>query len=348
MITKLKYGKIAIVVFITILIWVFADLALDKKLPISNAVISVVKSNPKLWVSFDDASSVSIEEMVLKGPLRKINEMRKKLEEEEGLKIDFDAAKEKMNEPGTYPLPLLPFLQKAAEINDLGLKVEKCKPEMVSVKVVGLVSRRLDVKCVDEDQNPIGEATVKPGQVEMLVPENWGAEKRIAEVLLTPREIEQASFSAIDETPYVKLAAGQIREASESVEITMPPEPDRLGDCTIKAPTLSIALGPTLQGKYYVEVTNLADVLLPIAIMATPEAERAYRLQPFPQMTLYILDSDKDTKEEQLKREVVYNFPEESVRQGEIKLNQQQKPPATARFKLTPVSSAETPKSMEN
>ena len=78
MIRKLKYGKIAIVVFITILIWVCADLALDEELPVSNAVVSVVKSNPELWVSFDDASSVPVEEMVLKGPLRKIAEISKK------------------------------------------------------------------------------------------------------------------------------------------------------------------------------------------------------------------------------------------------------------------------------
>ena len=344
MIRNLKYGKIAVVVFITILIWVWADLALDEKLPVPNAAISVVNSDPRLWVSFDDASSVTLEEVVLKGPLRKINKISRKLDEGERLKIDFDAVKEKMSEPGSYSLNLLPFLKEDKEIKRLGLKVESCKPEMLSVKVVGLVSRRLDVKCVDEDQNPIDEATVEPAQVDMLVPDNW--EKRVAEVLLTPREIEQARVSPIKETPYIKLAAGQIRQAPKPVIITMPPEPDRLTNYTITAATLSIALSPTLQGKYYVEVTNLADVLLPIAIMATPEAERAYRLQPFPQMTLYILDSDKDTKEEQLKREVVYNFPEESVRKGEIKLNQQQKPPVTARFKLVPVSSTETSKSL--
>jgi hypothetical protein len=341
MMRKPKYGKIAVVVFITILIWVWADLALDEKLPVSNATIRVVKSNPKLWVSFDDASSVTIEQIVLKGPLRKIADIRRKLEEER-LEIDFDAAKEKMNEPGTYPLPLLPFLQKDNEIKRLGLKVESCKPEVLSVKVVGLVSRRLDVKCVDEDQNPISEATVEPPQVEMLVPEDWGAEKRIAEVLLTPREIEQARVSPIDERPYIRLAAGQTRKAPKLVRITMPPEPDRLRECTITIATLNVSLSPIspiLQGKYTVEVTNLHE-LGPIYIKATPEAERAYKLQKLPRMILYILDSDKNTTEE-LKREVVYNFPEKFLRNGEIELNQQ---PAIARFKLTPISSAETPK----
>lgn len=340
MIRKPKYGKIAVVVFITILIWVWADLALDEELPVSNVTIRVVKSNPQLWVSFDDASSVTIEEMVLKGPLRKIADIRRKLEKG-GLVIDFDAAKEKMNEPGSYPLSLLPFLQKDEEIKRLGLKVELCKPETLSVKVVGLVSRSLDVQCVDEDRNPIGGATVDPVQVDMLVPEDWGPGKRIAEVLLTPREIEHARITPINETPYIRLAAGQIREAPKPVRITMPLEPDRLTNYTITAPTLSIALSLNLLNNYKPELTNSDAVLLPIAIKATPEAERAYKKQPIPHMTLYILDNDKNTAEEQLKREVVYNFPEESVSKGEIKLNQQ---PVIARFKLTPISSAETPK----
>jgi len=173
----------------------------------------------------------------------------------------------------------------------------------------------------------------------MLVPENW--EKSIAEVLLTPREIEQARVSPIKDTPYIKLAAGQIRQAPKPVEITMPPEPDRLTNYTITAATLSIALSPTLLNKYNVEVIN-RDELGPIAIKATPDAKRAYELQPFPLMTLYILDNDKNTTEEQ-RRGVVYNFPEKFLRNGEIELNQQ---PVIALFKLTPVSSTETSKSL--
>ncbi len=341
MIKKPKFGKIAVVVFITVLIWVWADLALDEELPVSTATIGIVRSNPKLWVSFDDTSSVPVEEMILKGPLRKIAEMSKKLEEGQGLKIDFDAAKEKMNEPGSYSLTLLPFLKRDKEINRLGLKVESCKPEVLPVRVVGLVNRRLDIQCVDENQNPLSQATVEPAQVDMLVPEDWGQEKRVAEVLLTRREIEQARVSPVEETPYIRLAAGQTRQASLPVKITMPPEPDRLSGYTIKAPTLGIALSPTLQGKYYVDVNNLGEVLSPIAIKATPEAKRAYELQPSPMMTLYVLDGDKNIAEP--KRQVVYNFPEESVRKGEIELTNPQQP-AEAKFKLIPVSSTEASK----
>jgi hypothetical protein len=337
--SKPKYGKIAIVVFITVLIWVWADLALDEELPISNATISIVRSNPKLWVSFDGASSAPIEEVLLKGPLRRIAELNKKLEEQEWLKIDFDATNEGMNEPGSYSLSLLTFLQKDKEIKRLGLKVESCKPETLPVKVVGLVSRTLDVKCVDEAQNPLSQATIDPAQVTMLVPEDWGSEKLVAEVKLTSREIEQARGSVINKTPYIRLALDQTRQVPQPVKITMPPEPDRLGDYQIKAPTLSIALSPNLQDKYSVEVTNLNEVLGPIRIKATIEAKRAYELQAFPQMTLYVLDDDKNIAEP--KREVVYNFPEESVSKGEIKLNQK---PAEAKFKFIPVSSTEASK----
>jgi len=55
---------------------------------------------------------------------------------------------------------------------------------------------------------------------------------------------------------------------------------------------------------------------------------------------LYILDEDRDAPEEP-KREIYYNFPEEFVSKGEIKLNQQ---PVIARFKLIPVSSTEASK----
>ncbi len=341
MMRKPKFGKIAIVVFITVLIWVWADLALDEELPVSNAVISVIKSNPKLWVSFDEASSVLIEELLLKGPLRKIAEISKKLEEGEGLKFDFDAANEGMNEPGSYSLTLLTFLQKDKEIKRLGLRVESCKPEVLPVKVVGLVNRRLDIRCVDESQNPISEATVDPVQVEMLVPEDWGQEKHIAEVLLTRREIEQARVSPIKETPYIRLSANQTRQAPKAVEVTLPPEPDRLKISTIeKARTLSIALSPALQGKFYVVVTNLDEVLSPIVIRATPEAKRAYELQPLPMMTLYILDDDTKKGEEVQPRKVVYNFPPEFVVKGEIQLSNTQQP-AEAKFKLIPVSSPE-------
>lgn len=336
---KIKYGKLAVVLFITALIWVWADLALDETLPDKPAVVVVDESaNPKLWVSFDQASSTDIR-VTLSGPHRAIAAEDKKLKEGKKLEFYFDAASEKIDKPGDYPLTLLPFLKKNKEIKRRGLKVASCKPDTISVSVVKLAKKSLQIKCFDEDRNLL-TATVQPTQVEMFVPEDWSLEKLTADVSLTLGEIDQARLAAIEKTPFVTLVpGGPIRKAPNTVKIKIPPEQDPRADYTITAATLGIALSPTLQGKYKVEIANLDAVMGPISVRATPEAIRAYELQPFPTMTLYILDDDKN-QTVQLRREVIYNFPADYVRNKEIELKQQ---PVEARFKLKPLGSAESP-----
>lgn len=83
-----------------------------------------------------------------------------------------------------------------------------------------------------------------------------------------------------------------------------------------------------------------------VAIRATPEAKRAYENMRY-HVILEIDDSDKDKSSppaagepaQEIRRDLVYNFPPEFLRKDEITLNQS---PAQARFRLTPVA-AETP-----
>jgi len=333
---KIKYGKIAVVVFLTVLIWVWTDLALDERLPDRPATIVVDESaNPKLWVSFNQASSADIK-ITLSGPHTAIAALDRKLRERErSLKFVFDAAQEKMDKPSDYSLSLLAFLQKDKETKRLGLKVESCEPEILDVNVVELVEKSLTVECFDEDDIPLVEVkSIEPKKVDMFVP----VDRRTARVRLTRREIEQARNEDVKKTPYIVLAAGQIRKAAKDVIVKMPPEEDRLSDYTINKTTYSVALSPNLLGEYTVEVTNESQILSPIAIRATPAAKQAYELQPLPLMTLYIFDDDKKGAEGQ-RRAVVYNFPSEFVSKDEIKLKGE---PVEARFNLVPVS-AETP-----
>ncbi|GAH52516.1 unnamed protein product, partial [marine sediment metagenome] len=125
--------------------------------------------------------------------------------------------------------------------------------------------------------------------------------------------------------------------------ITTPIQEDPRSDCFVTA-TLAIALSPNLQGKYKVVVSNLDAVMERIAIRATPDAKRAYELQPYAPMTLYIFDDDAQKGTEEQRREVVYNFPPEFVRKGEIELKNPQQP-AEAKFKLIPLPSAAAPSS---
>jgi hypothetical protein len=344
MVKKVKYGKILVVVFITVLIWVWADLALDEVFSVSNVNITAKSTNPGLWVSFGDKSSAFIDKMVLKGPASKVADVRRKLKDG-SLVLEFfldPGQTETIASPGEYTLPLLTFLRQSDQIKRLGLTVESCEPQTLSVKVVGLVKKPLTIRCVDETQNTIKAAAVEPKQLEMFVPEDWSGEKLIANVQLTRREIDQAKLSAVEKTPFIEPAAGQIRELKRTVKVTMPPEEDLLADYTITTARLRFSLSPNIQGKYKVAVDNLDEVIRTITIRATADAKRAYEKMPY-QVTLEIDDEDAGATEP-LRRNLIYNFPDEYLRKDDIRLNQQ---PVTARFKLIPLPAAETPPGME-
>lgn len=343
MVKKVNYGKILVVVFITVLIWVWADLALDEVFSVSSVNITAKSTNPGLWVSFGDKASVFIDKMVLKGPASRITDVKRKLKDS-SLVLEFfldPGQTETIASPGEYTLPLLTFLRQSDQIKRLGLTVESCEPQTLSVKVVGLVKKPLTIRCVDETQNTIKAAAVEPKQLEMFVPEDWSGEKLIANVQLTRREIDQARLSAVEKTPFIEPAAGQIRELQGTVKITMPPEEDLLADYTITTARLRFSLSPNIQGKYKVVVDNLDEVIRTITIRATADAKRAYEKMPY-QVTLEIDDEDAGATEP-LRRNLIYNFPDEYLRKDDIRLNQQ---PVTARFKLIPLPAAETPPGM--
>jgi hypothetical protein len=343
MVKKVKYGKILVVVFITVLIWVWADLALDEVFSVSSVNITAKSTNPGLWVSFGDKSSAFIDKMVLKGPASKVADVRRKLNDG-SLVLEFfldPGQTETIASPGEYTLPLLAFLRQSDQIKRLGLTVESCEPQTLSVKVVGLDKKLLTIKCIDEAQNAIKAATIEPKQLDAFVPKDWSGEKLTANVQLTRREIDQARLSAVEKTPFVELAAGQIRELQRTVKITMPPEEDLLADYTITTARLRFSLSPNIQGKYRVVVDNLDEVIRTITIRATADAKRAYEKMPY-QVTLQIDDEDAASAEP-LRRNLIYNFPDEYLRKDDIGLNQQ---PVTARFKLIPLPAAETPPGM--
>ncbi len=320
---KLKYGKIAIVVSLTVLIWVWADLTLDETPPARPAVIVVDESvAPKLWVSFSQKPSVDIK-VTLSGPHSAFVALDRKLPTEgKTIRFVFDPVVEKMTKPPGRPLRVLDFLQKDRELKQLGLKVKLCEPEVVDVNVVELSKKSLPVECFDEDGVSLKAESI-PSKVEMFVPE--GA--RTARVQLSHAEIERARLTPIPITPYVVLAEGLIRHAATPVKVKMPPPTDPLSEETINAPKLGMALSVNLQG-YSVQITNQDEVRGPIKIRATAAAKQAYEAMRY-QIILEI--DDEDIKLAEPRRELKYNFPEEFVRTDEIEINQA---PVQARFKL--------------
>jgi hypothetical protein len=332
---KIKYGKIAVVIFLTALIWVWADLAQDEKLLVSNVTIVAKSANPSLLVAFGEEPSVSVDSVVLKGAARRIADVaRMRNEGSLDLRLFLDTEQQGMTKAGEHSLPVLSFLRQSDKIRQLGLTVESCEPEKLSVNIVKLVKKLLTVRCFDENGIPLQAESLEPSRVEAFVPDEWAGEKLAAKVELTRRELSQARTTAIEKTPYIELLAGQSRELSTAVKIKMPLAEDILRDYLVTA-TLGIALSPNLQGKFKVEISNLSEVISPISIRATAQAKQAYEAQPYPLMTLYILDHDATSTAAELRREVIYNLPEEFVRRGEIISPQH---PAQARFKLIPLS----------
>jgi hypothetical protein len=220
-------------------------------------------------------------------------------------------------------------LQKDKGLKKLGLKVKSCEPEVLSVSVVELVKKQLSVECFDENGMPLKYESIEPSKIEMFVPES----RRTAQIRLTRREIEYARLNAIEKRPYVILAENQVRDAPTTVHVKMPPEADPLSEATIKVPKLGIALSSNLQDKYRVEIKNLPEVIGQISIRATQAAKQAYESMRY-QVILEI--DDEDINSEEVRRELVYNFPEEFVSNDEIRLNQTRVPAIFRLVELPP------------
>ncbi len=326
---RLKYGKIALVLFLTVLIWVCADLELDETSPARVAVIRIDESgNEELWVSFGLRSSAKIK-VTLSGPHSAFVALDRQLRlDEKDLEFVFNAEREKMSEPPGRSLQVLDFLAKDKGLKDVGLKVKSCEPEVIDVNVVALAKKLLPVECFKEDGQSVKAQSIDPSNVEMFVPEDT----RTAQVQLSGGEIEEARSVAVEKMPYIVLAEGLTKQATTPVRIIMPPATDPLSEETINAPKLGIALSVNLLGRYSVEITNLNQVMAPVKIRATARAKLAYEGMRY-QMILEI--DDEDVKQADPRRQVKYNFPEEFVRTDEIRINQA---PVPARFEFKAIS----------
>lgn len=330
---RFRLGKIFAVIFLTILIWVWADLAQDEKMTVNSAEIRIAKTiGPDKWVHFRNGDmSHPLEEVVVKGSASKISEIRRELDNGT---LDFEfflnpQKEEAFSAEGV--LDVYNFVEDSDLIRKLGLTVESVKPDTLNVVVDELVKEQLNVTTVDESGNPIKVLNVEPAQVEMYVPKNWSGERLQALVMLTRREIAQARFTPIEKRPYIILDGGVKKEASVSVNIKTAPEEELLTEYVVTTGKLGVCLSANLQGKYRVQVENLSKIIQAIKIRSTPEAKRAYENQLY-QVILEI--ADEDVKEKYPRREVLYNFPKEYIRQEDIYLDQAA---VSAQFKLIPI-----------
>ncbi len=334
-----RFGKISITIILTILIWVWADLSQDEERSLSNLVaLDLARpSDETLWVSFVHAdgslhSTVVTDNVTLKGPASQIAEIdRTRKKGLLNLNLVVIPEDEGLTNVGDYSFNVQDFLRGSTEIRDLGLTVESCEPAIVAVQVHRLVEKTVPVQCIDEN-GVVLNAKVDPAEISAYVP---AESVFIATIRLSSREREQARDSEIEKIPFVELAPGQRRSVETQIKVTLSPEQVTLAEHKVPA-TLSYCFSRNLQGKYRVELDPQSmGELSTVIIRATPEARVAYETEKF-HIFLYILDSDRQTLKVN-DREIVFNFPEEFVRRGEIEAAVHPK----ASFTLVPVAPEE-------
>jgi hypothetical protein len=338
MVKKPNFGKIAIVVFLTILIWVWADLAQDEPLPLRNFVtVSVAPSNQTLWVCFTDPAqvlrtSVTLENVDLRGPASRVADVER-MKNKGTLEGDLFLVPEQegLTEPGTRTFDVLNFLKQNDEIRQLGLTVESCEPRNLTVRVVQLDELIIPVECVDLNGNPIPGVTLDPARVKAHVPRDV---TYTAKIELTDLDRIQARTTTIDRTPYVELAPGQRRPVATSVKVSLLRQEVPLAEYSFQG-TLGFCFSPILQGQYRVEFDpdRSETALAAVSVKATQAALDAYRRQRF-HILLYILDEDIQATS-WIERPVRLDLPDEFVQKREIMEGEGQTTPA--RFRLVPV-----------
>lgn len=325
-----KIRKAILVIFITCLIWVWADLSLDEGLDNQTITITASKANPRLWVTLEGRGEIQVK-ADLRGPVAKVRELSKKIESgKEKLEAVFDAEQQNMGTAGEYVVQdLRKFLSEGKKIREYGLAVKAARPDKLQrIKVVELKEKTLPIKCVDETDTEIAGARITPDAVTMLAPGQL-TEARVKIAGLA--EKKQARGGAIDKKPYIELASGEARYADMTVKVELPATQEDMKQYTING-TLGFIFSANLAGGYKVEFIKRPEIGS-IPIIATEEAKAAYEEKGF-EVLLEIQDDDVGKPE--VSRQIIYNFPVKYVREDKIRLKGD---PVEAKFKLVPVDS---------
>jgi len=331
---KINTGKMVLVIFITILIWVWADKAQDADYDIRAVIKPDRAVAPDLWITFDRQSSVQLELVRLRGPASRIDQIRNDLRAGSGFREFFFAPQDVgLNEPGNYHLDICDFLRRSGQLLELGVTAVHSEPNTIEVEIARLVRRPLAIRCTRRDGTVLETRKIEPETIEMLVPETWGRDRLVADAVMTESEINQARNSPVEIIAQIRFGPDDVRRLPSPVKVTLPAAIEDMKQYPVTGATIGFVLSHNLVGRYRPELLNYSDIAT-FYIQASAPAKAAYDEQAF-KMLLFVLDGDEQITTEQ-RRDVVYNFPREFVREGKIRLDQ---PAGAARFKLVPITS---------
>lgn len=332
-----KIKKISAVIFLTLLVWAWAYLELEDIIPASATLNISPSTRSDLLVTFEDQQIPVNLRLALKGQPSNIMELNKRLREDEAnpnkerlLAFYYNAEIEGHSAPGLHSLDIVSFLNNSEKLKDLGISVDSCLPSKINVKVEQLEEKWVTVQCLDERGVPLATPQIEPQSIEIYIREGWTGK---ATVILTESAREKARKSVIEEKPFIELVPGKRRYLNVSVKIKLPETEHPLEDrVTNPLGRLGFIFSKNLHGKYTVELLNESKFRT-LNFKASERAFKAYEEMPY-MILVEIRDSDIN-ETGSIRRPVIYNFPPEFIRKGEIELTG---PPQEAELKLTPVA----------
>ncbi|MCF7973022.1 MAG: hypothetical protein K9N55_04345 [Phycisphaerae bacterium] len=344
MMERIKIQKILAVLLLTVLIWVWSDLALDEQDYLTQIPVELGdSSDPSLLVSFVTDSGELTDRMIvntinLKGPGGRIVEI-KKLERTDALDLNLVLTPDKqgLNKPMDYPAwPLENFVKQSPEIGNRGLSVESCAPDTASIRVIKLAQRSLAVRCVDENETVVPGSQVTPASINMYVPEDWVGEKLVANVVLSEADLSRArGETAIDRVPFVDID-GRRKTAKLAVKVHLSEEVTNLEPQVIEKPKFCLVVDPIVQRDYKIVIMREEEALRSIEFKGTDEAKRAYQNETY--HVELVVERKAGPQSLSQSKTLEYRFPRAYVEKNQIK--PADSPLATIDFELVPRASS--------
>jgi hypothetical protein len=333
MISRIK--KLAAVLFLSILIWAYAYMAQEETI-LRMATLDIGGGGRSdLLVTFDRPTPIQLN-LKIKGPASKVAVLKRRLlapdtdQDRERLDFLYDPETERV-QTGTFSLNMLDYLQAGEKMRDLGLRVIDCDVKTVQITISQLVEKRLTIQCVDPAGKILQPETLEPATVSIFVRKEYDGP---AIVTLTSQQVELARKSLLRLRPYVTLGNQQVY-AKNPISVKLSAKEILLQSRPLQ-PRVGLLISRDLLGKYQVELLNENELTSVTTIRATPEAFAEFEKTIY-QVLVEVRDDDVTlTTTEGTKRPVIYNFPPQSIRLGEIQLDPAA-PVRQAHFRLVPL-----------
>jgi hypothetical protein len=341
-----KLKKFLVVTFLTLLIWAWAYMSLAQSETFTGTLAVAPSADRSLLVTLTLLNSSPQTEIPLtalnfKGAPSRISDLSKRnnrpLNDQSRERLDFYYdPQENDGVEGSYTLNILRYLQEMenSKIHELALTLESCTPSQVTATIEQLEKKELPIQCLDENGSLIKEAVMTPSFANIYVRKGYNGK---ASILLTQQEIENARKKPVTKTPYVELGiAGVTRKSAEPVEVVLQSE-TLLKPRTFKTTKpIGVFMSQELQNAYRITILNDEKVRETMSIYATDEAFRAYESVAYP-LYIVIKDSDVVDLSEIPPKTILYNFPHEYVKSGQIEQDAT-KLPRTAEITIEPLN----------